>query len=156
MSVVQSSIVRIREALCISSALTESCFGSLFSHFSLQVAGVVAGEKGGEGGGEKNMTIGSHTLVLDFSMSSIQNLFTRGNWSILFASYIMQNSLLLEGSLLPKPYLSRPRDLLSAPSIALPLTALCPSGRDSLLPGSLHLCTCSSLLEAWGRVSKQH
>ena len=45
MSVVQSSTVRIRETLCASSALTESCFGSLFSHFGLQVAGVVAGEK---------------------------------------------------------------------------------------------------------------
>ena len=44
-SVVQSSTVRIRETLCASSALTESCFGSLFSHFGLQVAGVVAGEK---------------------------------------------------------------------------------------------------------------
>jgi len=51
-SVVQSSTVRIREALCASSALTENCFGSLFSHFGLQVAGVVAGEKGEEEGEE--------------------------------------------------------------------------------------------------------
>jgi len=32
-SVVQSSIVRIKEALCVSRVLTESCFRSLFSHF---------------------------------------------------------------------------------------------------------------------------
>ena len=100
------------------------------------------------------MTIGSYALVLDFSMSSIQNLFTRGNWSILFASHIMQNSLLPEGPLLPKLCLLRPRDLLLAPSVALPLIASCSSSRDSLLPGSLHLCTCSSLLEAWDGVSK--
>ena len=105
---------------------------------------------------EKNMTIGSHVLVLDFSMLSIQNLFTRNNWGILFASHIIQNPLLLKGSLLPKLCLSRPRDLLSAPSVALPLTASYPSGRDSLLPGGLYLCICSSLSEAWGRVSKQH
>ena len=55
-----------------------------------------------------------------------------------------------------KPCLLRPRDLLSAPPVALPLIASCSSSKDSLLPGSLHLCTCSSLSEAWGGVSKQH
>ena len=101
--------------------------------------GIVAGE-------ERDMTIDSHTLVLDSSISSIQNLFTKGNQGILFTSYIMQNPPLQESSLLWKLCLSKPRDLLSVPSVVLPSTALYLSSRDSPLPDSLHLCTCSSLL----------
>ena len=93
MSVVQSSTVRIKEALHVSSILIESCFESLFFHFSLQVMGVMAGE-------ERGVTIGLYILVFDSFMSSIQNLFTKGNWGVLFTGYIMQNLPLPEGSLL--------------------------------------------------------
>ena len=84
--------------------------------------GIMAGE-------ERGMTIGLHILVFDSFMSSIQNLFTKGNWGVLFTGYIMQNPPLPEGSLLWKLYLLKPRDLLLTPSVVLPLTVLCLSGR---------------------------
>ena len=103
---------------------------------------------------EEGMTIGLHILVLDSSMLSIQNLFIKGNWGALFTGHIMQNPPLPEGSLLWKLHLSKPRDLLSAPPVVLPLIVLCPSGGSNPLPDGLCLCTCSSLLEIQGRASR--
>ena len=97
-------------------------------------------------GEEEGATIGSHVLVLDSAMSSTQNLFTRDNWDILFASCIMQNPPLLKGSLLWKLRLLKPRNLLLVPSIVSLSTALCLSSRGSPLPDSLYLYTCSSHL----------
>jgi len=44
-------------------------------------------------------------------------------------------------------YLSRPRDLVLAPLVALTLAVSCPCGRDSPLLDNLYLHTSSSLLE---------
>ena len=140
-SVVQSSTAKIREALHISNILIESCFGSLFSYFGLQVMDIIAEEEG-------DIIIDLYVLVLNSSMSSTQNLFTRGNWSILFTSCIIQNPLLLKDSLLWKLHFLKPRDLLLVSPIVLLLTALCPSSKDSPLPDSLHLYTCNIYLLA--------
>ena len=59
-------------------------------------------------------------------------------------------------SFLPKPHLSKPRDLLSAPFITPMLAASCPFSKGSSLPGSLYLYTGSSLLGAWGESSEWH
>ena len=59
-------------------------------------------------------------------------------------------------SFLPKLHLSKPRDLLSAPFITPMLAASCPFSRGSSSPGSLCLCTGSSLLGAWGESSEWH
>ena len=77
-------------------------------------------------------------------MSNTQSLFTRSNQGTLFTSHTMQNSPLPKSSLLSKPHLSRPRDLLSVPSIAPLLTVLCLYGRGSPLLGSLYFYTSNS------------
>ena len=76
----------------MSRVLTESCFGSFFSHFGFWVTSVAAEKE------RRSIAIGLHVLVLDFSTSSTQNLFTGDNQSILFAGCTMQNSPLPEGS----------------------------------------------------------
>ena len=52
--------------------LTEYWLGNFFFYFGLQIIGIIAGEEG-------DMIIDSHVLVLDSSISSTQNLFTRDN-----------------------------------------------------------------------------
>jgi len=142
-------MVKIKKASHVFSMLIESCFGSPFSYFDLQVTGVMVGEK-------KSTTIDLHVLVLDSSTSSIQNLFTRGNQGTLFAGCIMQNSPLLEDPLLWKLHFSKPKDLLSVSFIVLLSKALHLSDKGSPLLDGLHLYTYSSLSGAWDGTSRQH
>ena len=93
MSVVQSLTVRTNKALHILKILIESCFGSFFFHFSFWTTGLTVEKEG------RSITIGLYILVLDSSMLSIQNLFTKSNQNTLFADYIIQNPSLSESSL---------------------------------------------------------
>jgi len=92
-SVVQSLTVRTNKALHILRVLIESCFGSLFFHFSFWTTGLTVEKE------KRSITIGLYVLVLDSSMLSMQNLFTESNQNILFADYIMQNPSLSKSSL---------------------------------------------------------
>ena len=127
MLVMKSLVDRTRDALQVSKALAESCFGNFLSYFGLWVGVLILElEK------KRGVSVGSSTLVLLSFTTNTLNLFRESDQGVLFASYFIQNPPLSEAPLFWKGNPLIPANLLLVLSTALLSTILCPGGGGSL------------------------
>ena len=73
-SIVRTSMGRMKNALQAFNILAESCLGSFLSYFGLWTGALVSGLEG-----KGSMSMGLSMLVLLFSIASTLNLFTRND-----------------------------------------------------------------------------